>query len=75
MAKKKVEVFLENDIIEYLKTISSNRSEAIRICVEEKQYKSVNNLKACIIEDEREKIINIIDEGLKSLSDKLKEGE
>lgn len=34
MAKIKVEVFLEKELIELLKTVSSNRSEAIRMCVE-----------------------------------------
>lgn len=38
MAKKKVEVFLEESEINLLKKISNNRSEAIRICVK-------NNLK------------------------------
>jgi hypothetical protein len=36
MAKIKVEVFLEKELIELLKGVSSNRSEAIRICVEDK---------------------------------------
>lgn len=39
MAKTKKEVFLEDEHVEFLKTISSNRSEAIRICVENQMKK------------------------------------
>jgi len=36
MAKIKVEVWLEKDTIEKLKELDDNRSNAIRICVEER---------------------------------------
>lgn len=54
MSRNKYEVFLSKEEIEFLKTISSNRSEAIRTCVDEKMEKKNGEIR-----DEKSNLQNV----------------